>query len=154
MHHFQKVQVMACWLAVPRHYLKQVRFCGIHPTAISQQVPDLLFCVMSLKILPLKPLSHLPGINELRWHIRWSHGTCTPIHNTCFHNLVNINTRSLNIPINNNNNNKAKSEGFDSCGWPSDLVWPAWPWNCMDDHEKQSSTNAQIRSTSSISRPV
>ena len=24
---------------------------------------------------------------------------------------------------------QGKSEGFDSCNWPSDLVWPMWPWN-------------------------
>ena len=63
-------------------------------------------------------------------------------------------TKKLNRNIQYGKYKQGKSEGFDSCGWPSDLVWPAWPWNCMDDHEKQSSTNAQMRSISSISQPV
>ena len=42
-----------------------VRFCDIHLRAISQQVPKVLFCIMSLKILLLKLLPHLPGVNEL-----------------------------------------------------------------------------------------
>ena len=41
-----------CWL---------VRFSGIHLRAILQQVPKLEFHVMSLKIIPLKLLPHLPG---------------------------------------------------------------------------------------------
>ena len=38
---------------------------GIHLTAISQQVPKVLFRLMSLKIILLKLLPHLPGVNEL-----------------------------------------------------------------------------------------
>ena len=41
---------------------------------------------------------------------------------------------------------QGKSEGFDSCDWPSNLTQiglkssifqPVWPWNVMDDPEKQ-----------------
>ena len=42
-----------------------MRFCGICPRAISQQVPKLLFCTMTLKIILLKLLPHLPVANEL-----------------------------------------------------------------------------------------
>ena len=40
---------------------------------------------------------------------------------------------------------QGKSEGFDSCDWPSNLTQielkssifqPMWPWNLMDDLEK------------------
>ena len=42
-----------------------VRFFGIHLRAIPQWALKLLFCIMSLKILLLKFLLHLPGANEL-----------------------------------------------------------------------------------------
>ena len=41
---------------------------------------------------------------------------------------------------------QGKSEGFDSCDWPSNLTQiglkssinqPVWPWNLMNDLEKQ-----------------
>ena len=60
-------QVMACCLTAPSHYLSQWWFslltsCEIHLTAISQQVPWILFCIMSLKITLSKKLrQHLPG---------------------------------------------------------------------------------------------
>ena len=41
-------------------------FCGIHLRATSQWVPKLLVCIMSMKIMLLKLLPHLPGANELR----------------------------------------------------------------------------------------
>ena len=46
---------------------------------------------------------------------------------------------------------QGKSEGFDSCDWPSNLTQigfkssifqPVWPWNLMDDPEKQSGTSS------------
>ena len=39
--------------------------CGIHLRAISHWVPKLLFCIMSLKIVSLKSLPHLPWTNKL-----------------------------------------------------------------------------------------
>ena len=59
------------WLvsSLPSHYWTNVgfsllRFCGIHLRVISG-VPQLLFYIMSLKIMFLKSLPHLPGANEL-----------------------------------------------------------------------------------------
>ena len=63
----------ACCLTVPSHYLNQwlfliVRYCDIHPRAISHWVPmRLLICIMSLKIVLLKLLPHLPGSNGLNY---------------------------------------------------------------------------------------
>ena len=46
---------------------------------------------------------------------------------------------------------QGKSEGFNSCEWPSNLaqIWskssifqPVWPWNLMDDHEKWQGTSS------------
>ena len=46
------------------------RFYGIHLRIVSWQMSKLLFWTMSLKIIYLKLLPHLPGINELtRWHL-------------------------------------------------------------------------------------
>ena len=78
------VQVTACWLAAPSHYLNQcwltiMGLCVIHLRAISQLVLKLLFCILTLKIVLLKFLPHLPapGINEL------THGgLVTPYGNT------------------------------------------------------------------------
>ena len=42
-----------------------MRLCGTHLRTISQWVPQLLFCIMSLKSILLKLLSHLLGANEL-----------------------------------------------------------------------------------------
>ena len=39
--------------------------CGIHLRAISQWLTKPQFCLMSLKIISLKLLPHLPGANEL-----------------------------------------------------------------------------------------
>ena len=41
-------------------------FCGIYLEAISQRVPMSLFCLMSLKIMPLKLLPHFRGAHELK----------------------------------------------------------------------------------------
>ena len=69
------VQVMACFGAV-RHQaitwtyvdFSSVRFCGIHLRAISQLVPEPLFCIMSLNIiLIIVKLPHLLGSSELIW---------------------------------------------------------------------------------------
>ena len=64
------VQVMACCLTAPSHHLRLyvdfllVRFGSIRMRAISQRVPQLLFCIMSLKMILLKWLRHLPGHNK------------------------------------------------------------------------------------------
>ena len=63
-------QVMACCLIAPSHYLNQfnlpsVRLCGIHLWAISQWVFKLIFCIMSLRIMLLKSLPHLPWVSGL-----------------------------------------------------------------------------------------
>ena len=42
-----------------------VRFCGIPLRVILEWLPELQFCISSLKIVPLKFLPHLPGANEL-----------------------------------------------------------------------------------------
>ena len=42
-----------------------VRFCGIHLRAISQVPKQLLFCILSVKIMNLRLLSRPP--NELKW---------------------------------------------------------------------------------------
>ena len=60
-------QVMACCLMSPSHYQNQcwlviMKTCGVLLRAISQQLPNLLLCIKSLKI---KLLPHLPGANEL-----------------------------------------------------------------------------------------
>ena len=48
---------------------------------------------------------------------------------------------------------QGKSEGFDSCDRPSNLTQiglkskifqPVWPWNLMDDPEKQSGTSSML----------
>ena len=44
-----------------------MRYCGIHLRIISQQLPKLLFCIMSLKIILLNLLPHLPMAKELMW---------------------------------------------------------------------------------------
>ena len=65
-------QAMACCLTAPSHSLNQ---CWLIISEIfwhSQWVHKLLFCIMSLKIILLKYLKHLPGANELM-------ATCTPI---------------------------------------------------------------------------
>ena len=61
-------QVMDCCLVAPNHYLNQcwllissvLRFNDIHLRAISQPMPKLLFCIMSLKIIHLKSRPYLP----------------------------------------------------------------------------------------------
>ena len=49
-------------------------FCGIHLRAISQREPKMLFCIMSLKIILLKILPHLPGTNELSIYVHLPFG--------------------------------------------------------------------------------
>ena len=61
-------QVMTCCLKAPSDYWTNidwliVRFCDIHMRAISQRVPKLPFCVISLKIILLKLRPHIPGAN-------------------------------------------------------------------------------------------
>ena len=61
---------MACCLTAPSLYLTNIdfssaRFCRINLRAISQLLPMLLFCLMSLNIKLLKPMLCLQGINEL-----------------------------------------------------------------------------------------
>ena len=51
------------WTSV---YFSLLRLCGIHLRAVLQQVTKLLFCLMSLKIMPLKLLTYRPGNNELK----------------------------------------------------------------------------------------
>ena len=61
-------QVMAWCLTAPSHYLdfSLVRFCGMNLRAILPRVPQLLLlCIMSVKIILLKSLSHFPGDNKL-----------------------------------------------------------------------------------------
>ena len=66
-------KLMAFCLMAPSHYLSQcwlpiqslLRFCGIHPRAISQWVPKLLYCIW--KIILLKLLPPLPGASELTY---------------------------------------------------------------------------------------
>ena len=50
-------------------------------------------------------------------------------------------------------NKQGKSEGFDSCDWPSNLTQiglklsnfqPMWPWNLMDDLEKLKGTYSTL----------
>ena len=54
-----------------------MRFCGIHHKAISQWLPNLLFCIKSLKIIVSKLLPHLPGANELSKFSRLIFHKCT-----------------------------------------------------------------------------
>ena len=64
------VQVMACRLMAPTHYLNQ---CWLlinevlwhSPEKYFQRVPKLVFCTMSVKITLLKLLPHLSEDNEL-----------------------------------------------------------------------------------------
>ena len=63
------VQVMACCLTAPSHYMKQCWFlvcrdCNIHLRSILQRVRK-LFYIMSLNLVPLKLFWHLPGASEL-----------------------------------------------------------------------------------------
>ena len=65
------VQVMACFLTAPSHYLNRcwlslLRFCSIHRGRFSQGVPKLLL----YKITLLKSLPHLPGVSELMVSVR------------------------------------------------------------------------------------
>ena len=67
------VQVMACCLTAPSHYLNQcwlsaMRSPGIYLKAISQIQPQLLFTVKCLEIAYLKIILNLQGNNELTVH--------------------------------------------------------------------------------------
>ena len=72
-------QVMGCCLMATSHYVNQCwliisdYLAGFHRRAVSQWVPKLFSCVMSLKIILLKLLSHLPEANEWRYNAlyRW-----------------------------------------------------------------------------------
>ena len=66
------VQVMACCLMAPSHYLNQrwliiSKVCGIHMRAISQKIPQPSITKISLKITYLKFYSTLPGANKLKF---------------------------------------------------------------------------------------
>ena len=67
-------QVMAGCLMASSHNLNQCWFLiskrssGIHLRAISQGVPMVLFCIMSLKIIFLRLQPHFLGANELIHH--------------------------------------------------------------------------------------
>ena len=65
-----------------------VRVWGIQLKVISQLVPKLLFHIMSLKIILLRLLPHLPGANGLNNKI-WKHKTCIQLYNY-LHNLFTI----------------------------------------------------------------
>ena len=39
---------------------------------------------------------------------------------------------------------QGRSEGFDTSDRSNDLVWPAWPWNWMNDLEKQLGTSSVL----------
>ena len=59
------IQVMACCLTVPSHFLSRCVIL-IGEVLWHSCVSDFaLFCTMNLIIIPLKFLSHLPGANEL-----------------------------------------------------------------------------------------
>ena len=45
-------------------------FCGFHLRAISEWIPKLLYCILSLKIIVLKLLPRLPGANELNTFLK------------------------------------------------------------------------------------
>ena len=59
---------------------------------------------------------------------------------------------------------QGKSEGFDRCNWPSNLTQivlklsifqPVWPWNLIDDLEKQYGTSSILsQALSIISNPL
>ena len=60
-------EVMACCLTSPSHYLNQYWLIikgGNHTRAISQRVPELIFCIMIMEMKLLKLLPYLPGANE------------------------------------------------------------------------------------------
>ena len=62
---------MACCLMTPSHHLNQCRLliCEqgsvVSPDSNSAASAQAVFCIMSLKIMLLKLLPHLPGANEL-----------------------------------------------------------------------------------------
>ena len=76
-------QAMTRCLMAPSHYQNQ---CSLlisevlwHSPDISQQVPNLLVCVISMKMILSKLLPYLPGVNELMKinvnpaHKKWSY---------------------------------------------------------------------------------
>ena len=77
--------VMACCLMAPSHYLNQcwlliseVLWCSCHLRAISQHLPQILFCIMILKIILKKLLPCLPRgqwfkYNQAIWKTSWYH---------------------------------------------------------------------------------
>ena len=50
-------------------------YCSIHLRAISQWMPKLLFCMMTLKIIILELLPHLTGANKLN-STNWPYKEC------------------------------------------------------------------------------
>ena len=77
------------------------------------------------------------------------------IWNTCFQCTISVWTYPnlyLGFCACMNYLKQGKSEGFDSCDRPSNLkldsnrqFFPVWPWNLMDDLEKQSGTSSILR---------
>ena len=65
------VQVMACCLTAPRHYLNQcwliitIRYSDVHPRAISLEISQPSVTKISLKIIFLRFYWNLPGTSEL-----------------------------------------------------------------------------------------
>ena len=89
-------QVMACCLTAPSHYLNQSWFLNgevlcFSPGAISQWVPKLLLCIISLKIIHLKLLAYLPGANELTRSISWLLMIASPGHQQPQYSLWRMN---------------------------------------------------------------
>ena len=64
------VQVMACCLTAPSHYLDQcwliISSCGFHLRAISHDMLKITIFEISLKITDLRLQTHLPGTNEIK----------------------------------------------------------------------------------------
>ena len=85
---------MACSQTAPSHSLPEsmLKFCGIQLRAIlSQWVPKFLFCIISSKIVLLRWLPYLPGVNDLtsaisitkpQWGNTWK---CRKISNLISH---------------------------------------------------------------------
>ena len=46
-----------------------MRYCGIHLSAVSQEIINIYILDMSLKITNLNVQLHLPGVNEFKIHL-------------------------------------------------------------------------------------
>ena len=70
-----------------------MRFCGIQMRVISLRAPKVMFCIMTLKIILLKLLPHLPGTNELTQFsmsrgVYWDFGDW--LWNICFQVVLTV----------------------------------------------------------------